>query len=181
MSQRILSDYEKYLRGSKKLVWKSSQPSVSWWGKVSTTLVISKVLQVHCSGLQKWNWTLECGEPFTKTSPTLPYLGISWFNEGLSSCYHAKASAHWTISCLGSSTVELVGWYTAFSHEVRVWSQASMNLAQEHALYEITPCGASPPYLRNLTSWTHHVLISWLMSQQKISSLESNTKKVTLV
>ena len=45
---------------------------------------------------------------------------------------------------IGLSIIELAGWYIAYSREVRVWSQASMNWSNhktiESALYEITPC-----------------------------------------
>ena len=83
---------------------------------------------------EKWNWTLECGEPFTKTSPSLPYFGISWFNEALS-CK--------SLSALNSQLPR-----PKYNRACRMicimqsWSQ-SLESSQWHTLYDITPCGAT--------------------------------------
>ena len=71
--------------------------------------------------------------------------------------------------------IALAGWYTACSHEVRVWSQASMNwnstihdwsnhknmhcMRLYHAAHYCNIC--------NLASWTNHMLISWSMNLRK--------------
>ena len=91
--------------------------------------------------------------------------------------YRAKASTHWIITCIGlNTTIELAGWYyTACSHEVRVWSQASMNwnlTIQDWSNHKNVHCtklhhAARCHHICNFAIWTNHVLISWLTNQQK--------------
>ena len=94
---------------------------------------------------------------------------VHQFLQSMNHYTSAKASVHWTISWLRLSTLELTGWgwYTACSHEVRV-NQACMNWSNdknESALNEIAP--GMQRHIYSLASWTNHVLMSWLMSQQK--------------
>ena len=80
-----------------------------------------------------------------------------------------------SISYLNLSTIELAGWCTACSHDVIVWSQASMTWLkrpQERALHS---CGVPPPHFQ-LICWSH----DW-WTAKAVKPRTKIVKKVALV
>ena len=130
---------------------------------------VRKTCMTQCHVQLNWCIVGNFGEVF-EFGDVANFLKVTKFMKH----YCAKASVTWTFDCLGLSTVELAGWYTACNHEVRVWSQASMNWSStihewsnHKSVHYIPTRRITTTFAIWPASLTNHALISWLMSQQK--------------